>query len=82
MFMQLLLRSTHASASIVITAANKAGKCNGMYFNGQGQAIPEIQMPIQATNLNVQKKLWDVTMRVINDVYKYDEKEYVCKGIC
>jgi len=46
-----------------------------MYFNGQGQAIPEIQMPIQATNLKVQKKLWDVTMRVINDVYKYDEKE-------
>ena len=75
MFMQLLLRSTHASAGIVITAANKAEKCNGMYFNGQGQAIPEIQMPIQATNLKVQKKLWDVTMRVINDVYKYDEKE-------
>ena len=35
------------------------------YFNGQGQCIPDRQMPVQARDEQLQKKLWDVTMRVI-----------------
>ena len=63
--MWILLRSAKAASGIVLTAAKNAKRNEGCYFNGQGQCIPDRQMPVQARDEQLQKKLWDVTMRVI-----------------
>lgn len=65
-FMALLLRSTRASATVVLMAAKNVD--DGSYVNGQGQQVPDNQLPIQAVDQQVQEKLWDITEKFLANV--------------
>ena len=71
-FMEVMLRSTRSSAIIVLMAAEGAEDHSGCYFNGQGQCVPDVQLPVQAVDRVVQEKLWEVSMGVVRKKFYVD----------
>ena len=71
-FMEVMLRSTRSSAIIVLMAAEGAEDHSGCYFNGQGQCVPDVQLPVQAVDRVVQEKLWEVSMEVVRKKFYVD----------